>query len=132
MCWEHWDSGEKIAVDEDQIWCKDNSGDPTEISMDGVRSIVKMYKDTEPNPMEAKTLEELCEALNKLAFNYGRNEEHEFFLCNDLTSLPLFGGKEPLNTEGLWSWDEESFLVYENEEWETRPRSEFDWVEYKN
>ena len=113
--WEHWDSREKIAVDEDQIWDKDNSGDPTEISMDGVRSIVKMYRDTEPDPMKAETLGELCEALNKLTLNYGRNEEHEFFNSNKLSSLPTFGGEEPENTEGIFSWDEENFLIYVDE-----------------
>jgi len=29
----------------------------------------------------------------------------------DMTSLPTFGGEEPANMTGVWSWDETSFLV---------------------
>lgn len=29
----------------------------------------------------------------------------------DLHALKTFGGKEPKNTEGLWSWDENTLLV---------------------
>lgn len=28
-----------------------------------------------------------------------------------LTNLPVFGGQEPDNTSGVWSWDETSLLV---------------------
>lgn len=31
----------------------------------------------------------------------------------DLTSLPTFGGKEPSDTMGVWSWDETRLLVGE-------------------
>ncbi len=29
----------------------------------------------------------------------------------DTTSLPTFGGPEPADTQGVWSWDEERLLV---------------------
>lgn len=29
----------------------------------------------------------------------------------DMTSLPTFGGPEPADTQGVWSWDEERLLV---------------------
>ena len=29
----------------------------------------------------------------------------------DMTSLPTFGGEEPKDTAGVWSWDEKNLLV---------------------
>lgn len=32
----------------------------------------------------------------------------------DWSSLPTFGGDDPPDTTGIWSWDTDSFLVGEN------------------
>jgi len=29
----------------------------------------------------------------------------------DMTNLPTFGGKEPTDTTGIWSWDQTRLLV---------------------
>lgn len=34
----------------------------------------------------------------------------------DWSSLPTFGGDDPIDTSGIWSWDADSFLVGENAE----------------
>ena len=31
----------------------------------------------------------------------------------DITSLPTFGGSEPANTEGIFSWDPETVLIHD-------------------
>ena len=42
----------------------------------------------------------------------------------DFTSLPTYGGTEPLDTSGVWSWDDTHLLVGEGgvEDWEIVPR----------
>ena len=107
--WEHWSSGQRIAVDVDQIWINDSSGEIEEITFNGLKSIVEMYT---IDPLKAKSLPELCDDLNELNQNYGKLGTNEFFLSNKFTSLPTFGGDEPFNTEGIYSWNKDFYLVY--------------------
>ena len=79
---------------------------------------------SEINPLNANTLEELCEALDYLD-TYG---PHDIFYSNDITSLPTFGGREPRDTTDIWSWNEESFLLKEDDGWKVAPRSDYPWV----
>ena len=40
----------------------------------------------------------------------------------DLSDLPTFGGAEPLDTLGVWSWDAESLLVGDGSDLSIVPR----------
>lgn len=104
MVWEHCRSGERIAVVEDEIWISDSSGEKTRITLEGIDSTVELY-----SVGNASNLDDLAECLNSY------RKDHPIFLSNDLTSLPTFGGKEPENTEGIFSWDEDHFLIYVDE-----------------
>lgn len=58
------------------------------------------------------TAASLCE-LRDILNSYEEPEDEQIELCVevDLTSLPTFGGEEPANTLGVWSWDEKHLLV---------------------
>ena len=43
----------------------------------------------------------------------------------DMTHLPTFGGQEPADTAGIFSWDEKHFLVQKSDGWRLVPRDEF-------
>lgn len=53
--------------------------------------------------MNATNLKELITDL--------RNMTAAELECVDMTSLPTFGGEEPENMAGVWSWDETSLLI---------------------
>lgn len=71
-------------------------------------------------PKTPKTLDELfdilcaapteknTEAQGRYAEAHGLPHAHGEI---DWTSLPTFGGEEPANTRGIWSWDETRLLV---------------------
>ncbi len=43
----------------------------------------------------------------------------------DLCQLPLFGGEHPKHTEGIYSYDEDNFLMYDSSrKWHLVPREE--------
>lgn len=54
----------------------------------------------------ATTLEELLELLRE-----AEDEAPAVVDRADLTSLPTFGGAEPADTQGVWSWDEGHLLI---------------------
>lgn len=54
----------------------------------------------------AGTLRELLEVLRE-----SRMLAPEYRDAVDWGSLPLFGGPEPADTQGVWSWDETHLLV---------------------
>ena len=43
----------------------------------------------------------------------------------DLTELKTFGGVEPKDTAGIWSWDDKHLLVGDDGEWDIKTRSEY-------
>lgn len=59
--------------------------------------------ETRRKTMNATNLKDLLNAL--------RNMSAEDLEQIDMTGLPTFGGEEPSNTAGVWSWDETSLLV---------------------
>lgn len=76
--------------------------------------------------MRAQSLSALCEELNDMEDIF-RDEADEAGVPtivlaglheNDLCALPTFGGDEPEDTQGIYSWDEDSFLVFEDQEWQ--------------
>jgi hypothetical protein len=52
----------------------------------------------------AKNLNELLETILSI-YQDGQSEEIQ------MDNLPVFGGKTPDNTAGVWSWDETHLLV---------------------
>lgn len=69
----------------------------------------------------ADTLDELAAALNALADHDPEvREAVEDRL--DMTSLPTFGGPEPADTTGVWSWDETRLLVGASQPFRMVPR----------
>ena len=50
-------------------------------------------------------LEELLEALNSYD-----DDETKIDEVADLPGLPTFGGDEPENTDGIWSWDADNLI----------------------
>ena len=71
---------------------------------------------------EIKAAGNLEELLDILINNADAIEENQY----DLTSLPTFGGAEPDDTTGVWSWDAENLLVGEGSisEWEIVNRAD--------
>ena len=67
------------------------------------------------NENTPRTLDELLAVLQLSEKGYG-----------DRTSLPTFGGEEPYDTSGVWSWDETRLLVGRGgvDEWKIIPREE--------
>lgn len=80
---------------------------------------------------KCETLDELLETLTcENAYNDEPNPDecedysHELMLWeqsdngykykDDMCDLPKFGGKEPKDTMGIWSWDENRLLVGDN------------------
>ena len=59
---------------------------------------------------DAKTLQELVKELNQIdLMNYGQEEPNQIKF--DSSSLPTFGGNEPTDTVGIFSWNETHILV---------------------
>jgi hypothetical protein len=62
----------------------------------------------------AKTLDELCEALNRACETHDDPDEKQTIEDRiqgvDMADLPTFGGPEPRNTDGIYSWDETRIL----------------------
>ncbi len=56
----------------------------------------------------SNSLKELCDNLNR-----ARAEVIKDYV--DMSSLPIFEGADPENTVGIFSWDENSFLVQDQE-----------------
>ena len=54
---------------------------------------------------DCKNLEDLCELLNSLTAE--ELEDRGIDICD----LPTFGGDEPDDTTGIWSWDEADLLI---------------------
>ena len=77
---------------------------------------------------KAKGLEELAIELN-LIDKRNRELEEPVQIRYDSSSLPTFGGKEPEDTLGIYSWDEKHFLRcadYTHQEWWLDVREEED------
>ena len=79
--------------------------------------------------LAAKSLIELCETLN----GYKRDENDDYSNglsdATDLTDLPLFGGDEPSDTDGIFSWDKNNLLIdnseiLEGDDWKIISREE--------
>jgi len=66
---------------------------------------------------ECADLEELCDLLNSLS----AQECDE----NDLSSLPTYGGDEPVNTSEIWSWDRDSLIIGDGNEYEIISREKY-------
>ena len=61
---------------------------------------------------EVKSLGELCELLNDGLLLDGQFSNIKFTAGEiDMSALPTFGGTEPSDTTGVWSWDAESVLL---------------------
>ena len=71
-----------------------------------------------------KDIFELCDMLNEIAQEVLGTESRLEDVV-DITSLPTFGGTEPNDTEGAWSWDEESILCADAG-WTVEPRLDID------
>jgi len=64
---------------------------------------------------KAKNLQELMDEVNKLEsevidYDYPINDPQGHY---DATSLPTFGGEEPKNTLGVYSWDATHIMWYD-------------------
>lgn len=67
--------------------------------------------------LAATSLPDLCRALNEL----DPRDRPAATLVMPL--LPTFGGEAPVDTRGVWSWDETSVLVGEAWRFEVRARA---------
>ena len=59
------------------------------------------------NPMDAENLDELLEIIKQ----WSDVADSEIYFKS--ASLPTFGGDEPKNTSGIWSWDETRLMTGE-------------------
>jgi hypothetical protein len=66
-------------------------------------------KQAEERLQATQTLDELLETIRTVHAEL--DEEDRKHLDLYLTDLPTFGGPEPADTRGIWSWDEGRLLV---------------------
>lgn len=83
-----------------------------------------------PNRSRADQIETLDELLEFLASGPTLSDARSRGVpvdCGeiDYTSLPTFGGDEPSDTQGVWSWDETRLLVGYGSDLEIVGRKEF-------
>jgi hypothetical protein len=116
----------------DSVW-----GYPTDDALRWVETLNKqettMTRNWRDEILRAKSLDDLCHALNDMEDLFeedcGETGQPACVLAgiseNELCDLPIFGGEEPADTTGIWSWDEANCLVFENV-WELQPRPEDD------
>jgi hypothetical protein len=71
--------------------------------------------------LTTSTLEQLLETLLSITATLPAHRTLEEVV--DLTSLPTFGGEEPEDTEGVFSWDKERLLAFDSR-WEIVLREE--------
>jgi hypothetical protein len=69
---------------------------------------------------ESETLMELLDNLNEAESALADEAEQRGIDWTDIaqidtSSLPTFGGPEPSDTFGIYSWDEDSYLVLAND-----------------
>lgn len=70
----------------------------------------------------ARTLDELCSVLNQIETEIEESRTGALTDTNigehvNLAGLPTFGGPEPANTLGIWSWDETRYLGADGSHW---------------
>jgi len=53
--------------------------------------------------IKAKNLNDLLSKIEKMSDRKRKD--------TDFSSLPTFGGSTPNDTDGIWSWDKENFLI---------------------
>jgi hypothetical protein len=81
--------------------------------------------------MNAESITELCDSLNEAANVLADEAERRGIDWTDIaevdtTDLPTFGGVEPKSTDGIYSWDEDSYLVPANDgSWTIMNRSDY-------
>jgi len=89
--------------------------------------------------LTATNLTDLADQLNEIASRRDLPEgvdRYEWLLGrNALSSLPTFGGEDPVDTMGVYSWDANSYLVPSREapdlyrgdgDWSIVPRSHYE------
>ncbi len=75
-------------------------------------------------PDNIQNLRQLCAFVNE---HGGSDEYGQEFMANGLMeTLPTFGGEEPDDTTGIWSWDETHFLVQKSAGYDLVRRDEFE------
>lgn len=74
----------------------------------------------------AESLTALCNSLNELA-DYIRNSDDDYIQKIEdiikIDDLKTFGNNEPSDTSEIFSWDDENYLMYDNN-WYTVSRSD--------
>ncbi len=73
---------------------------------------------------KTNTLNELTELLNRFE-SLDSDDDQQEYKNIDLSNLPVFGGEEPDDTEGVYSWDEENVMIPGNSGWEIVSREEY-------
>lgn len=77
------------------------------------------------------TLDELCSTLNEIESKIAAQNTFALFDSKidnyvDLAALPTFGGVEPNDTSGIWSWDATRFLYADGSIWTVEERPELE------
>jgi len=77
---------------------------------------------------DAPTLDALCDLLIDLVAAQRADLDHPGDTDLDTSSLPTYGGVEPADTQGIFSWDAERFLVQDGgtRGWKLVPRSRYE------
>lgn len=64
------------------------------------------------------TLQDLVETLEAIESELNvEDERRRLEDVVDLAALPTFGGAEPRDTSGIWSWDNDDLLVTNSSGW---------------
>lgn len=67
-----------------------------------------------------ESIEELCSTLNEI----NQSDDFDPDRNPDLTDLPLFGGDEPSDTLGVFSWSAEKLLWADGSTWSLTARND--------
>lgn len=73
----------------------------------------------------ATSLDDLASILNEVE-EYVADDGGQIEDYVSIESLPIFGGVEPNDTSGIYSWDEDSFLIYDGS-WLIVPRPDAEY-----
>lgn len=106
----------------DEAWADDADSLEIEVAYDG-RRISGIRADGligEPIlsivPVAPGTLAQLLDVINNAPEDAGADYAYRYGLPIahggiDMTALPTYGGDEPDDTTGVWSWDDDSLIV---------------------
>jgi hypothetical protein len=88
-------------------------GDEHGVTREELREFLTKWVDSQETPQErvnkATSLRDLCDTLKEIEVECQALDTRLEDVV-DICALPTFGGEDPVDTSGVWSWDEDEVL----------------------